>query len=1423
MLYINNLKPLRIYRKKFSFPKSRILNEHMFLLENSDLARLYLEGYKEDISSEDTLLTEESLFDSNIVLNENLLLEAQLTKGLLIFLGNSTIQENIALMNSPMFDKRYLRSYYYDFNDTEFISSRIIKTKINNQKEIFGEVKQKVPFVKKTYKKLSQYGDFNLLYDKSNIFQKINERYSTFPFKSQINILADELANQFSQSYNRPVKYVLFNMETTSVQKLSIPTLLEYCLNKNFYYILEKLPPLKFICIDDKSNKFFWFTTAQLIDKKNKPIFRRLFGQVQAGGVTSDEETEIDEKLDKPSEFSSRDKNVRKVTNEIIQRTGIIKNFTGDESGLTPSEMEVYEEIEAKVEEQTSTEVPEEIIEELDSSDEFKEYLKQVNEQKQAKVRNTRNTKRNELLKEQQRSIKVNKSGENLESIIKKAEDSKIENTTFKVKNTNPNNTVLKKDLYQSTLNDFEKNYNEKLNIPDRLKVIQSFSEGKSINLYITSIDVEDSSDEFNKKETWTVHFEDENRLRHTFTIDIPIIIDERHMYINGSKKNILKQLTFLPITKIGPNSVQVSSNYGKTFISRYGIKLSTKVERIKKVLMNTNSKVVEVLAGDNNLLNSTYLTSLEYDEFAANFMYIKNKDVEIHFNQLHIDDILASKGIVRPEDPYILPIGVRGKDIIYLDTRTNKIQGSDDDFISLITNIIEQDALIVDELEKFKIGKRYIYTRASILNNDIPVGLLVSYLVGLGNMLERANIKHYFTDKRVTMDMAGKDRENMVQFADGYLYYDAFPLTNSFLLNCFNDIDTKLYNYADFNEKEVYLEIFNNLFGTRNISKGLDNFSECFVDPITLEVLDHLNYPTNFPDILIYATRLLEDNAYTNENHMSNYRIRSNEVINAYLYKLMADQYCVYKNSSNSSNPIKMTLPKDKLIKELQMSQLVEDCDVLNPPLYLERLSATSPKGPSGLNSEEAFTLDKRVYDYSMYGIFGMSNSIASNVGINKFLTYNPRIESTRGYVLPTDKAEIGDLNVGNQLTTTEMCVPLGVNHDDPQRTSMMSTQSKHIMPLENADKLLMGTGAEKTMAQILGRDFTIKAKKDGTVIEYDENTNIMILEYKDGTHDAIDMSPKIAKNGGGGFYLSNTHTAKVKKGDSFKKDDILSINNNYFDTETTEYLGGILMKTVVNSGYYEFEDASCIREGLSEKMCTYLTMKKEIKLGPNANIDKIVKTGDKVSTGDSLLVYEHSFEDETANQLLSKVGEEYNEKISEISKNVEKSVYSGVVEDVKVYYNVPWENLSPSLQKTINSIYAPIKKKETIINKYLSSEEKREIILPPTKQTTSTDGKIHGVTVGEGVLLEIYVKYKVKVNVGDKIVFFGPLKSVVSMVVPDEQAAYTDFEPNEPVDVILPTYSVLNRLTGDLPLNLYGNKVLVYLKRKTKEIFYS
>ena len=70
--------------------------------------------------------------------------------------------------------------------------------------------------------------------------------------------------------------------------------------------------------------------------------------------------------------------------------------------------------------------------------------------------------------------------------------------------------------------------------------IFENLNQASSIKMYILDIKVEDdTSDVLNYKETWTVHLEDENRLRHTIKVDIPKFYDKNFLWLSGNKKVI--------------------------------------------------------------------------------------------------------------------------------------------------------------------------------------------------------------------------------------------------------------------------------------------------------------------------------------------------------------------------------------------------------------------------------------------------------------------------------------------------------------------------------------------------------------------------------------------------------------------------------------------------------------------------------------------------------------------------------------------------------------------------------------------------------------------------------------------------------------------------------------------------------------------
>ena len=80
---------------------------------------------------------------------------------------------------------------------------------------------------------------------------------------------------------------------------------------------------------------------------------------------------------------------------------------------------------------------------------------------------------------------------------------------------------------------------------------------------------------------------------------------------------------------------------------------------------------------------------------------------------------------------------------------------------------------------------------------------------------------------------------------------------------------------------------------------------------------------------------------------------------------------------------------------------------------------------------------------------------------------------------------------------------------------------------------------------------NFAVNAEEDGTIIDYDEKTGIMIAKYKSGKCRAIDLSPNIVKNGGGGFFLSNQLETKLKVGSKFKQNDVLAYHKDFFTND--------------------------------------------------------------------------------------------------------------------------------------------------------------------------------------------------------------------------------------------------------------------------------
>ena len=173
----------------------------------------------------------------------------------------------------------------------------------------------------------------------------------------------------------------------------------------------------------------------------------------------------------------------------------------------------------------------------------------------------------------------------------------------------------------------------------------------------------------------------------------------------------------------------------------------------------------------------------------------------------------------------------------------------------------------------------------------------------------------------------------------------------------------------------------------------------------------------------------------------------------------------------------------------------------------------------------------------------------------------------------------------------------------------------------------------------------------------------------------------------------------------------------------------------------------------------------------------------------------------------LINTVGNEIGE---ELGNETIKSKYNGRVSDIDIFYNVPFETLSPSLQDLITKYNKNIEARRNELIKY--GIHPASIRLKPIGQQKET--KINA-TEFNGVLITFYVTHKDKMTIGDKLTYSVALKGIITKVSDDEHAPFSEFRPNDIIDGINSANGVCDRLTIDVFYQLYANKLLIELGR--------
>lgn len=901
-------------------------------------------------------------------------------------------------------------------------------------------------------------------------------------------------------------------------------------------------------------------------------------------------------------------------------------------------------------------------------------------------------------------------------------------------------------------------NFDKGYDVDSDICRILDFLTNRTYPISTRDITVNNTSTSEDRVYTYIVEMEDSFGKRFTIKFDIPIF-EDGFMFLRGNRKTISNQLTLKPISETDEDTVQIVSNYNKIFIKRYGSvagKSCPSVNYLYKLLSKEGiDKYIKITYGDCSRICSKYNLPIDYIDLASTFSkleftYKATEDSNIigqctiFFNQNEIRNLY---------DKYIdesigIPYGIitaKNKStptILYLESNTpNPISTQ---IIWHINNIQNYHPDFKDLLNSVKISNTgYYYSRASILSTDIPVILICAYSEGLTKVLEKANIGYKIVEKKEKA-YGNIPTKDYIKFKDGYIQYRITP-TSSMLMNGLKSCPTDMYSLTEINEKSMYVD-FLDLYGGRIKADGLDNFYDLMIDPITGSVLTHYNLPTDYVEILIYASNLLVNNNYNTHTSMEGRRLRRKEVLAGYFYKALSDAYKDYSlQIKHGRTNVPLFIKQSAIIDKIMLDPTSQDTSLVSALSDVEYNYSVSTKGLVGMNSDRSYSLDKRTYDDTMQNVIAMATGFAANVGITRQLTIDANVDTARGYIQVDDS---NNLSTAKTYCFTEAMTPYGVTMDDPFRSAMTFIQtSKHNVRVKDASPMLITNGADEALPYMVSDVFAFKAKLNGVIKEITDE--YMIVKYDDNKYDYIDLSSNIEKNSANGSYVSIKLDTDYKVGKKFKEGDILAYDKSSFSNDVgfhnnLAFSGTVLAKCALMNTEEGYEDSAIVSEKLADKLTTNIVTKKEQYVTKTSNVYNIVEIGQEVQEGDILMTIQTGYDEEDVNTLMSNLIDD-EDIISDLGRINITSKVTGVVQDIKVYRTVEKEELSDTLRKFVNKIEKRSTNKIKAMDKY--KIDKKYILDPNYK--LEPNGRLKSCE--EGILIVFFLSMDVKFATGE------------------------------------------------------------------------
>lgn len=588
--------------------------------------------------------------------------------------------------------------------------------------------------------------------------------------------------------------------------------------------------------------------------------------------------------------------------------------------------------------------------------------------------------------------------------------------------------TVIDKTMLKSSLNDFDKKYIKHVIQKDVASMVMNVQKA---GIAVTDYDVEHVDDVMGDYDSYTVKVKPVEGAPSIFRYKLPTLEDDGSFLSNGIKYRLRKQRTDLPIRKIAPDKVALTSYYGKTFVERSSKKVNDYGQWLRNNIMaigidNDNNVITKLYP--NNVFDNEFLAPRIYSIIAQGFRgFTVNTSLNgggsyiLSFDHTKREELYGKDAISKYEVNGSILIGINSKD------NTKFLSLDKEGVIYTCQNDAIVDFSNIEELLGLESSKAPVdHAELKVMGREIPIGLILGYELGLSRLMQLLAVvpRRINVGSRVSLE----DDEYSLVFEDESLVFSKDDRKASIILSGFNEYHKAIKNYGvyEFDKPGVYLNVLETGGASTRYVREIDLMYQMFIDPITKELLVEMKEPTSFHGLLIRSCDLLLMDKHPDELDPAHMRIRGYERMSGIVYNELVRAIRGH-NGKPGRDTKQIDLNPYAVWMALRQDPAVTIVNDINPIQNLKEIEAVTYSGLGGRNSR-SMTKHTRIYHKNDMGTISESTVDSSDVAINTFTSADPQFTSLRGI---SKRYEIGKTGATALLSTSALISPCSDRDD--------------------------------------------------------------------------------------------------------------------------------------------------------------------------------------------------------------------------------------------------------------------------------------------------------------------------------------------------------------------------------------------------------